>query len=146
MVNQDYQEMMINKTNNGFTLIELMVVVAVMAILASITYPIYQNSIREARRSDAQQLLLDTANRQEQFMLDARSYTTNFNSIGINKAGWNCTSTSCSNNFYTVSISVNNIATPPSFLVTATATGLQVSDGNLTINSQGVKTPLSKWQ
>jgi type IV pilus assembly protein PilE len=123
-----------------------MVVVAIVAILASITYPFYQNSIREARRAEAQQLLLDTANRQEQFMLDARSYTTNFNSIGINSDGWNCTSTTCTNNFYSVSIAVNNIATPPSFLITASAVGLQLSDGDITINSQGVKTPLDKWQ
>ncbi len=138
--------MMSKYYNKGFTLIELMVVVAVMAILASITYPVYINSVREARRSDAQQLLLDTTNRLEQFILDARSYTTNFNSIGILKDGWDCTATSCSNNFYTVSIAVNNVATPPSFLITATAVGDQVNDGDISINSQGVKSPMEKWR
>lgn len=55
----------------GFTLIELMIVVAVIAILAAIAYPSYDDFVRRARRADAQSALMELA----QFM--ERYYTTN---------------------------------------------------------------------
>ena len=47
--------------------------------------------------------------------------------------------TSCTNGSYTVTVAVNNAATPPTFTATGTAIGKQVSDGNLTINHLGAK-------
>lgn len=55
----------------GFTLIELMIAVAVAAILASIAYPTYQNTVQRSRRFEAKLALLDLATRQERY------YTTN---------------------------------------------------------------------
>ena len=60
----------------GFTLIELMIAVAVVGILAGIAWPSYKYYVMRANRSAAQQFMLDIANREEQFMLDARSYAT----------------------------------------------------------------------
>mgnify|MGYP003609124512 FL=1 len=64
----------------GFTLIELMIVVAIVAILAAIAYPSYQDSVRKSRRADAKAALLDLA----QFM--ERNYTT-ANRYDQNSAG-----------------------------------------------------------
>lgn len=59
------------RNTRGFTLIELMIVVAIIGVLAAIAYPSYQDSIAKSRRADAQASLLELA----QFM--ERHYTTN---------------------------------------------------------------------
>jgi type IV pilus assembly protein PilE len=60
----------------GFTLIELMITLAVIAILTAIAYPSYQDYIRRGIRSQGQQFLSDIAQRQEQYFLDQRAYAT----------------------------------------------------------------------
>lgn len=131
----------------GFTLIELMITVAVIAILAAIAYPSYQSYVIRAQRSVAQQLMLNIASREEQFLLDARQYTSTLSGGIFTTApeGWTCTAASCSNSRYAVAVVANNVATPPTFVITATAVGLQASDGNLTLNNAGQKAPTSKW-
>jgi len=62
--------------NRGFTLIELMIVVVIVAVLAAIALPSYRSYVIRANRSQAQQYMQDIANREEQFRLDARAYTT----------------------------------------------------------------------
>ncbi|MBL8482921.1 MAG: hypothetical protein JNJ60_12055, partial [Rhodocyclaceae bacterium] len=46
---------------------------------------------------------------------------------------------------YTFTVAVQNTATPPTFTITATAAGSQTSDGNLTLDQAGTKTPANKW-
>lgn len=58
----------------GFTLIELMIVVAVVAILAAIAYPTYQDSVRKSRRADAQAVLLEAAQWMERFYTENNRY------------------------------------------------------------------------
>lgn len=133
--------------NAGFTLIELMVTVAVIGILAGIAYPSYQNYVIRAQRSAAQQLMLNIASREEQFLLDSRQYTQTLSGGIFNTPpeGWTCTAATCGNARYNVSVAADNAATPPTFVITATAIGQQVSDGNLTVNNSGQKTPTTKW-
>ena len=69
--------------SRGFTLIEVMMTVVIIGILAAIAYPAYQDQVRKSRRSDAKSVLLDAANRQEQFILDHVAYTTNMRDLGF---------------------------------------------------------------
>ncbi len=92
------------KKQIGFTLIELMIVVAIISILAAVAYPSYVNQTKKARRSDAQQLMLDISNREEQYLLDVRAYTNNPTNMSVAKDDWACTPTACTNNFYHVTI------------------------------------------
>lgn len=127
----------------GFTLIELMIVVAVIGILAGIAYPSYQQYAARGRRSDAEQLMSEIAVKQGQYILDARAYTDTPGSGGLNivRDGWTCPAapaTTCSNAFYSVAVTVNNTP-PPTYGITATPTGTQASDGTLSLDDTGAK-------
>ena len=126
----------------GFTLIELMIVVAVVSILAMVAFPSYQNYNKKANRSQASQIMLTIQNREEQYILDKRDYTAALGSTGLNivQDGWTCTAASCVNNFYTVSVTVV-AGTPPTYTVIATpiAGKYQADDGILKLTNAGLR-------
>ena len=129
----------------GFTLVEAMIVVAIMAVLAAIAIPSYRQYNMKANRSAAAQIMLNISNREEQYLLDARAYTDVLGPAGLNIAqdGWTCSdtvATGCTNSFYRVT-AARTIGTPPTYTVTAVpdATKYQASDGTLTLTSAGVR-------
>lgn len=122
----------------GFTLIELMITVAVVGILAAIAYPSYTQYVIRGHRAAAQTEMMDIANRQQQFFLANRQYATSL-------AGLSYSLPAEVGARYAAAIAANNAASPPNFTITFTATGNQASDGNLTLNSEGAKTPAAKW-
>ena len=132
--------MSIKHRSRGFTLIELMATVAVVGILAAIAYPSYLQYVRKANRSAAQSFMLTIAGKEEQYILDARSYTAT-----IGTGGLALTAPTETTGRYTFSVTVA-AGPPPTFTITATAVGNQVSDGDLVLTSAGVKTPAAKWQ
>lgn len=67
----------------GFTLIEAMIVVVVLGVLMMVALPAYQSQLLKGRRADAMQALQFVAGRQEQFMLDRSTYTTNLVQLGL---------------------------------------------------------------
>jgi type IV pilus assembly protein PilE len=124
----------------GFTLVELMLVVAIIGILASIALPQYQEYVKRSARRAAQAEMMNIANREQQFLLADRAYASK---SAVEASGYALpTSVSAK---YSYAIAVDNTATPPSFIITFTATGSQATDGNLTLSNAGVKTPAAKW-
>jgi type IV pilus assembly protein PilE len=124
----------------GFTLIELMITVAIIAILAAVAMPSYQDYVRKARRADAQSFMQEVVARQQHFMVDRRAYGTDIEGpTADGKLGMTIPTNVSS--YYEVTIVTTNTAMPPTFTVTATPKGNQVYEkcGTLTIDQRGVK-------
>lgn len=125
---------------SGFTLIELMITVAIVGILAAVAYPAYIQYIVRAKRSAAESFMFTISNRQEQAMLNARSY---FSVPAGTATEWAAVSVvvpaDVSAN-YTLTVASS---TSPSYTVTAAPLGTQASGdakcGTLTLTHTGVK-------
>jgi type IV pilus assembly protein PilE len=112
--------------HRGFTLIELMVVVAIVAVLAAVAMPAYFDTVRKSRRADAISQLSAIAQRQENWRSNNPLYTTNLGSLGIN----------ASTTHYSYAVTVANASSAVAYTATATRTGSQTSDtkcGNLSL-------------
>ena len=132
----------LNKYSRGFTLIELMVTVAIVGILAAIAYPSYTQYVIRANRSAAQAQMLDIANRQQQFLLANRAYATTANLID---SGFALPAELAAKYNFAATVGAGTV---PSYLITFTPVvgGSQATDGALTLNNDGVKAPMSKWK
>lgn len=122
----------------GFTLIELMITVAVVALLAVVGYPSYRDYIARGQRSAGQQLLSDIAQRQEQYLLDRRQYAT---ALGAGAGGLGLGMPNGIKYNAPDFSGVNNGTTPPSYTICmAPAAGSNLvarNDGRLCINNLG---------
>ena len=123
---------------SGMTLIELMMVLAVLALLVAIALPSYQGYLARGIRSQGQQFLMDIAQAQEQFFLDQRSYATD---LGAGPGLLNRTIPPEVSGQYDLTrpFAVDNAATPPTFqLVLTPRTGSSPAaqnDGTLFLNN-----------
>ena len=123
----------------GMTLLELMIAVAIVAILAMIALPSYQNQLVQGRRSAAESTLLDIAQREQQYLLDQRGYAATVAALGT-------TLPVTVTPYYTIAI-VPTVGPPPAFTATATPIpgSAQASDVTLSIDNTGAKTPAGTW-
>ena len=112
--------------------------VAIVGILAIIAFPSYQDHLRKGRRSAAQSFIIDVAARQQQYLIDARSYAAGAGALGT----LNLAVPADVSRFYTVTIDPAVPTLPPSYTISATpiAGSAQIPDGVLTLDHQGAKT------
>ena len=126
----------------GFTLIELMVTVAIVGILAAIAYPSYQDSVRKSRRADASGALLGLANAMERHFTETNSYLGAADATTGVPTIFATTSPVDGGTAY-YNLTVDPATTASSYTLNATPTGAQTGDscGTLTLTQTGVKSP-----
>jgi len=113
------------KNNRGFTLVELMIVIAIIGILASVAYPSYTSYVKKANRADAIDSLLSLSGRMEEYYMNNDTY-----------AGATVASATSSDGLYTLAITS---ATAFAYTLTATPVGADAECTTLTYNSLGQK-------
>ncbi len=138
--------MEVGRRTGGFSLIELMITVVIVAILASVAFPSYAIFMKRSRRSDAESTMMDIAQREQQYLLDTRTYAPNV-------AALNTTVPADVTAYYNIQICQTAVpcaapgGAPPTFVVIATpiAGSIQAGDFTLTLDNTGAKSPPSVW-
>jgi type IV pilus assembly protein PilE len=103
---------MIASDSKGFTLIELMMVVAMIAILAVLAIPVFQDFMKKAKMVEAESALAEIKRLEERYYLDNLVYSNSLSTIGYSTAL----------QYYAISIQLNGAGPPPfNYKITATA-------------------------
>jgi len=122
----------------GFTIIELLIVMAIVGILAAIAVPMYTGYLERTRRADAKTALEQLRAAQEMRRAERGSYSTNLTEL---RTTWGVQSNPIG--YYNLQWSGN--PTPNTWTAEAAPFGSQTSDGSLFIDYLGNKTPADKW-
>ena len=132
----------------GFTLVELMIVLVIVAMLMMIAIPSYSYFMKKSRRGDAEATLMDLAQREQQYLNDARAYAPDYVTLNATPPGDVLS-------YYTVTICqlpppaacTAPGGVPPTFVVVATpiAGSPQAGDYTLTLDNTGLRGPAVAW-
>ena len=130
----------------GVTMLELLIVVAIIAIISSYAYPSYMNHVAKTKRTAATSMLLQMADRQQRFFMDNKTYADDLTDLGfsanpyiISDGGMSMAATDPKSVY---SISLSNVATTTYTVTASPLHGQQVRDaacGSLTLNQAGVR-------
>lgn len=113
---------MSNRSQCGFTLIELMVTVAILAILSAIAYPLYDSQSRKGKRPDGITALEKIAQAERRYLADHDTFTTTITNLpGI-------TSATSAGGYYALTVAGDTEGIATSFVITATPLGSQAGD------------------
>lgn len=126
------------RIQNGFTLIELMIVVVVVAVLSSLAYPSYQEFVVKAKRTEGKAALLDAAQALERHFTNYNTYPASLSAAGVRTYSGD----SAAKAAYTIAIAAGASGSlASSFTLTATPANGHVDAkcGNLSLNQLGVK-------
>ena len=126
----------------GFTLVELLIAVAIVAILGAVAFPAYTDFVARSNRTEAQRELLRIANLQEQLYIDTRSYTADMESLGLDSDPF-----TTENGHYTIDAALAD----GGFVLTATASAQQKANDSscptLSVSDTGQKLPATNcWE
>jgi type IV pilus assembly protein PilE len=126
------------KKHKGFTLIELMIAVVIVAILASIAIPSYSAYITRSNRRAAQAAMMEIATRQHQIFAANRAYAS------ASDLGYTLPPEVSAHYSFDIDL---DAGPPPSFTIEVTPlpSGRQDGDGAMTLTSAGAKMPAGKW-
>jgi type IV pilus assembly protein PilE len=138
---------MTRQRNRGFTLVELMIALAVVGLLAAVAYPSYQQQVAKGRRTDAKQSLLELAQKMERFYTERGTYA------GATLGSSGLYPDVSSGGYYSLTIVAQNA---DGFSVRATPRGIQVGDacasflynqlGEQSVSSDASITAVKCWQ
>jgi type IV pilus assembly protein PilE len=103
--------------------------------------PSYSEYVKRGHRAAAQTVMMDIADRQQQFFLANRGYANSLGTLNYTISP----EVAAKYALNPTDMAVDNTASPPVFTITFVPSGSQTSDGTLTLNSAGVKTPSAKW-
>lgn len=128
------------KISRGVTLIELVVVLAVIGILSTLAIPSYRSYMIRVYRSEVQALMLTIVNREEEYFLDARQYgkLSDLHLAVSQSIG----------DHYTVTVEPDNTALPPGYTIKAIPQPILEAQGEpiLQLDSLGNSNPPELWR